>query len=178
MKISSYLKAQNIYQAAIPFHYLAKLFGLGTYRITSLECDIKSSSCDLVVLAGTVSFWTLLAAYHIFQTFGFSSKLEDNSKYLNQIQQLSLITAITCTIFYGPINHIQRRHIQTMLKSFDDFDQKLRKVHWTHQIKNSRISFLVFMIFLTIFVILSILMKLVIHNGIVQVILFMHYGAK
>ncbi|CAG9807456.1 unnamed protein product [Chironomus riparius] len=142
MKISSYLKAQNIYQAAIPFHYLAKLFGLGTYRITSLECDIKSSSCDLVVLAGTVSFWTLLAAYHIFQTFGFSSKLDDNSKYLNQIQQLSLITVIACTIFYGPINHIQRRHIQTMLKSFDDFDQKLKNVHWTHQIKNSRISFL------------------------------------
>ena len=175
MKISSYLKAQNIYQAAIPFHYLAKVFGLGTYRITYWGCNIQSSSCDLVVLSATVLFWTFITVFSIFQIITFDTSPDSlvDSNYLNRIQQLSLITAISSTIFYGPFNHIRRRHIQTMLKSFDDFDQKLKKVHWTHQIKNSRIYFLVLMIILIIFVLLSILMKLVIHNPIAEVALLM-----
>ena len=170
MKISSIFKAQNIYQAAIPFNYLAKVFGLGTYRITHSGCDIQSSCCDLIVLAGTVAFWSFVASYSIFEMITFdTSELDGSSKYLNRIQQLSSLASVAMIIFFGPFNHIRRRHIQFMLKSFDDFDQKLRKIHWTYQMKSSRIYFIYLVTFMISFTILSLLITPLVDNGIAAV---------
>ncbi|KAL7023527.1 hypothetical protein ACKWTF_012655 [Chironomus riparius] len=100
-----------------------------------------------------------------------TSELDGNSNYLNRIQQLSSITSVVGTIFFGSFNHIRRRHIQCMLKSFNDFDQMLRKVHWTYQMNSSRIYFLYLVTFLIGFTILSLLMTPLVDNGIEEVML-------
>ena len=172
MSIGSYFKAQNVFQASIPFNYLAKLFGLGTFNITDWGCDIKSSIIDLVILSGTILFWTCIVVHYIIENIVDGNKeVLGESDFLNQIQQIGVIIGILLTIFLCLFNHNRRHHIQNILKSFDDFDRMLIKEHWTFQVKSSRIYIVPLVMFMLIYLVLSVLMKVLVDNTFTRIVL-------
>ena len=129
MNIGSHFAVDNIFQASIPFNYLAKAFGLASYCVTNWGCEVKTSTFDFVILTLTILFWTCIMAYHIYVSFvAASTNLFHDSNFLNQVQEITFTFQVILSLFLFIYNHIRRHHIQKMLKSFDDFDKKLNEL--------------------------------------------------
>lgn len=154
---------KNIFQATIPFHYLRKLFGLGSYRINNWRCDIRTSCCDLLVIVVLVFVWIILTTLNILSLYDSIDRGEfKESNFLNKIQEITFMVQMLQVPLIIIFNHKRRRHIKKMLKSYDAFDRKLRDEHWPCKVKNSRTYFVVVVALITTNVILSFLMQLLV----------------
>lgn len=174
MSFGSYFEAENIYQATLTFHYLAKMFGLASYSIIEWERNLKTSIFDFVILGSTVLFWCGITIYKIWYIINdhVDSGAYKESSFLGGIMNLSFIVQVTLSIFLFLFNHFKWHHIRKMLKYFDDFDRKLRNEHWLHQVKSSRFYFILFAVFIVFNIILTFLLVLFPDYGDVQVPLF------
>jgi hypothetical protein len=159
----SIFETRNIFQATVPFHYLRKFFGLGSYRINSWRCDLRTSLCDLLIIVIHVFAWIILTILNIMSLYDSIDRGEfKESNFLNKIQEILFMVQMFQIPFIILFNHKRRRHIKKMLKSFDDFDRKLRDEHWPYKVKNSRIYFVVVVALIMANVILSFLMQLLV----------------
>ena len=159
----SIFATNNIYQASIPFHYLRKLLGLGSYRISKWRCDIRTSFCDLLILIFQVFVWIILTILNIMSLYDSIDRGEfKESNFLNKIQEITFTIQMLQLPLLIILNHKRRRHIKKMLKSFDAFDRKLRDEHWPCKVKNSRTYFIFVVALIAFDVILSFLMQLLV----------------
>lgn len=162
MKFGSYFAAENIFQATLPFHYLAKFFGLASYKLTKWGCDINSPLIDLIILAVSISIWS---AFAILRTVGWSVNGADTkhfkgSDFLNRIYSAAFLMQSIMAVFIFIFNHVRRGHIKTMFQCFHEFDQKVKKERWMFEVKVSRFYFASVSIFIFIFLVLTFLLKL------------------
>jgi len=156
MGIGSYFEANNIYEAAVPFHYLSKPFGLASYSVNSWGCDIQTTVTDQAILAGSVLFWMFIEGHEVLRPIcTVDNGNFQTSQFLSTIQVVSLIIQVALSIFVFIYNHFNRHHIADILKAFDDFDQKLKLENWTVQIKNSRNYFVPVVAFVILEAVLS-----------------------
>lgn len=161
MGIGLYFAAKNIYEAAVPFHFLAKPFGLSSYSVDGWGCNIQTTLFDQIILTGSLFFWIVIEGHEVLR----SSHAGDNgnfqgSKFLSSIQIVSLIIQVILSIFVIIYNHSKRQSISELMKALNDFDQKLKLENWSIQIKNSRNYFVPIVAFVILETILSLQLQL------------------
>lgn len=170
MGIGSIFETKNIYQATVPFHYLRKLLGLGSYRINSWRCDIRTSCCDLFIIIVQFFVWIILTILNVMSLYDTIDRGEfKESNFLNKIQEITFVVQMFQVPFIILFNHKRRRHVKKMLKSFDDFDRKLRDEHWPYKVKNSRTYFIFVIALIKADIILSFLMQLLVPEDMVLI---------
>ena len=161
MGIGSFFTVKNIYEAAVPFHYLAKPFGLATYSVDSCRCDIQTTFTDQIILAGSLIFWIVIEGHEILRSiYEADNGNFESSKFLNSIQTVSLIVQVTLSIFMIIYNHSKRQHISEYLKAVEEFDQKLKLENWSIQINNSRNYFIPIVAFVILETVFSLQLQL------------------
>lgn len=143
MKQSSKFASRNIFHSFQPFHYLAKIIGLGFYNFnvngSEFVVNIKHKICFWI----TLTFWAVLTLLVIAGTVvglkngelpGFNF---EKSKFLSKVNLLILILQLVFSTFLVNFQHNRRRHIFKFLMHLNNFDEAVERFHWRFSSRNS-----------------------------------------
>lgn len=174
MKFGSVFVAENVYQASLPFHYLAKAFGLATYKLTKYGCDTYCSVVDYVIVGLVAVLWIVFGIFELIEAIESFSKPQSysDSSFLSFVMKIEFIIQVVQALVMLLVNHTRRKHIQKMYQSFNEFDEKLNTENWIFKVNPSRLYFMAFVLFIVIEIILSFLLAAFDSYSVIEIGIF------
>lgn len=170
MKLGSVFVAENIYEAALPFHNFAKAFGLACYGLKSKG---SSKVSDLIILVLALAYWLVNCAFQIISIHDGTNahRVLKDSRLLFQMNEFGFLLQTAQNAFLVLFSYCKRHRIQNMYKLFHQFDQKLKNEHWFYQTNISRFYFILIVFFVILNIFLMLLMIVLTSYPILLVIL-------
>jgi hypothetical protein len=136
----SHFQKENIFDAALPFHYLTKLFGLGFYDFWTF----KASIIDHLFVAAFSLCW-LFFVYTFIEDRSQAAHYS-SSNFLSKFGFVQFTMQCVCTILLILFNHFKRHHLKKILAYLNQFDEDLKNLGWTHQTNESSCTYMIFVI--------------------------------
>lgn len=139
-------KEKNIYDVAKPFYIVLNMFGLACFKIDRNSRVLVTTALNKCLFAAFLVLWGLMNILHrnvVFESGAKSNLLDDLRGYQYKLQHYFGVLVLV-------YNFAQRKHVESLLKSLDNFDRFSRvfgsgfKPRFTHVI--ATIAFLVFLL--------------------------------
>lgn len=143
-------KEKNIYDVAKPFYVLLNFFGLACFKFDEKNRILKTTALNFCIFAVFLVSWLWMNVFRfsrktIFEIGVKSKLLDDLCGGLYKIQHL-----------FGILVHIynfaQRKSVETLFKSIENFDHTCRSLQWNFKPRSTfcHVMIAIFILLLTI----------------------------
>jgi hypothetical protein len=133
-------RKKNVFELALPFHYVSRVFGFGYFRIETTDKPFQTTILHTIWLILHILFWLCVATYWILiLIFNEDDEQEQQqqqrharsgflSKVYFEIVVIQTLTSAAIILF----NHVQRHHTYQFLASLHKFDERIQSLQWPH----------------------------------------------
>lgn len=138
-------KEKNIYDVSKPLYIISYCFGLACFKIDRNSRVLRTTSLNLCIFAMNLLFWGWSTMLRFNQDYNYQTGAR--SKLLDKLVSCQFTLQHVFGILVVVYNFMQRKHIEILLKSLDNFDRVFRSLRWRFEPSQ---SFLKVMVVLTI----------------------------